>query len=739
MIVKNARLIVKNTDIFKAEPQIPIIEDHTTGTWNVYNIYISELMSNVTDEKLWIRTNIGIRPVMLNLDQNTSNYIPIFNNNNTLKKSIMSMSGSSTLNIDGSVNITGKYYINDIEFTGSNINLSNFFTSGGTYTNLQTTTNYLPIYYKNKTILAPSTIYYYNPLITGGTNGALWINSDRTFYAIKDGLYLNNTGNNTAYLAGVVIGKSNEIWLRGFDNDNEILSINIRGYSDSTTRFRSTIIYNGKSQSIAKFNGSDSSTTLYGKLSVNYTGINTYQTYISGNTNIQGSLYINEQLLSLNSLPTFTLPHSSGGTGLSTLTNKGILFATSTSQYSFISPNSTTSNMFLSQVNSGNPVWSSISISNISTLQTSLDSKFSLFGSLANNYIVKVNSALLKTLTNSSIIDDGVGLGIGGASVLAGVKVNISGNINISSGSEYRINGTKIGITNLNGVSITTPSNGQFLTYNGSNWVNSNLTGTLPFVYTGSTFINYRLPIQNSVLTNQLLYSNIADVNGTLQLIGNSNNILLGGDPNAGYDTGYNRTNSGNTLKIAANPTSNFNRVNITANSISLSSAGFSGNDTNYTNFIQYNTGLVKIYTENISNYNNTKTILLNTGDISIYSGDSYVSGSTAATSKSGNITIKTGSAYTRLLNIGSATATSGDIRLIVGTSYSFAYSNTINTGIIGLTGNTIVDGKITFLDNATFFNKSTDPVNYSIGTVYYNTTTNKLRVRTNTAWVDLH
>jgi hypothetical protein len=33
----------------------------------------------------------------------------------------------------------------------------------------------------------------------------------------------------------------------------------------------------------------------------------------------------------------------------------------------------------------------------------------------------------------------------------------------------------------------------------------------------------------------------------------------------------------------------------------------------------------------------------------------------------------------------------------------------------------------------------TTDPANATIGSLYYNTSTNKLRLKTNTGWIDLH
>lgn len=57
------RLVNKYTTISGVGPTIPPSQDHNDGTWNATDIYIGELFINTTDDKIWMRTENGIRQI----------------------------------------------------------------------------------------------------------------------------------------------------------------------------------------------------------------------------------------------------------------------------------------------------------------------------------------------------------------------------------------------------------------------------------------------------------------------------------------------------------------------------------------------------------------------------------------------------------------------------------------------------------------------------------------------------
>lgn len=61
--IQNSRLQLKYSTIPGVTPTIPTSNDHTDGTWNPTDIYISELFFNVADNTLFTRSASGIIPI----------------------------------------------------------------------------------------------------------------------------------------------------------------------------------------------------------------------------------------------------------------------------------------------------------------------------------------------------------------------------------------------------------------------------------------------------------------------------------------------------------------------------------------------------------------------------------------------------------------------------------------------------------------------------------------------------
>ncbi|MFA6300771.1 MAG: tail fiber domain-containing protein [Candidatus Paceibacterota bacterium] len=78
------------------------------------------------------------------------------------------------------------------------------------------------------------------------------------------------------------------------------------------------------------------------------------------------------------------------------------------------------------------------------------------------------------TVDTNSLFVDSVNHRVGIGTIVPGYKLDVAGDLNLSSGSLFRIDGTQIGLANLSDVGALTPTANQVLAYNGSTWVNVN-------------------------------------------------------------------------------------------------------------------------------------------------------------------------------------------------------------------------------------------------------------------------
>ena len=144
-IIKNARIILKTSDQANdSPPSIPSNDDHTSGQWTKYDLYVSELYLNSADDKLWIRTTNGIKPVILNDGLGITNSVPMFKNENVLTKSIITQDTTSRISVAGDINFTGTLYKNNLPFESGS-------ASGISYL-APFTTGYIPVISANKSL-----------------------------------------------------------------------------------------------------------------------------------------------------------------------------------------------------------------------------------------------------------------------------------------------------------------------------------------------------------------------------------------------------------------------------------------------------------------------------------------------------------------------------------------------------------------------------------------------------------
>jgi hypothetical protein len=229
-IIKNARLITKNTSEVNATPTIPNSNDHTTGQWTKYDLYVSELYLNSVDDKLWIRTNNSIREIILNDGTGDYNIFPIFHNKNILTKSLM-YQDNNNVKVSGNMDISGSYLINGISITSS-LTGSSFLQYTEPFTQ-----NYIPVITSSKKITNSSALFNNDGLTVNNyintTNGykingvSLSLNDLIDLYSFTNGL--NRDVNNNVSLGGTLFNNINidsntneSLYIGSFNPLNEI-------------------------------------------------------------------------------------------------------------------------------------------------------------------------------------------------------------------------------------------------------------------------------------------------------------------------------------------------------------------------------------------------------------------------------------------------------------------------------------------------------------------------------------
>lgn len=65
MATQDSRIRIKRSTTTGQVPTVAPSTDHTDGTWDALDIYVGELFANVADNRLWVRTNTGIRELCL--------------------------------------------------------------------------------------------------------------------------------------------------------------------------------------------------------------------------------------------------------------------------------------------------------------------------------------------------------------------------------------------------------------------------------------------------------------------------------------------------------------------------------------------------------------------------------------------------------------------------------------------------------------------------------------------------
>ena len=65
MATQDSRIRIKRSTVTTQVPTVAPSLDHTDGTWSANDIYVGELYANVADDRLFLRTNNGIREVSM--------------------------------------------------------------------------------------------------------------------------------------------------------------------------------------------------------------------------------------------------------------------------------------------------------------------------------------------------------------------------------------------------------------------------------------------------------------------------------------------------------------------------------------------------------------------------------------------------------------------------------------------------------------------------------------------------
>ena len=63
MATQDSRIRLKRSTTTGEVPTVAPSNDHTDGTWDALDVYVGELFLNTTDDKLWVRTDNGVREI----------------------------------------------------------------------------------------------------------------------------------------------------------------------------------------------------------------------------------------------------------------------------------------------------------------------------------------------------------------------------------------------------------------------------------------------------------------------------------------------------------------------------------------------------------------------------------------------------------------------------------------------------------------------------------------------------
>ena len=69
MAQQDSRIKVKRSTVTTTEPTAAPSSDHTDGTWTSADLYVGELFLNTADDRLWIRTDAGIKEIAIGAGQ----------------------------------------------------------------------------------------------------------------------------------------------------------------------------------------------------------------------------------------------------------------------------------------------------------------------------------------------------------------------------------------------------------------------------------------------------------------------------------------------------------------------------------------------------------------------------------------------------------------------------------------------------------------------------------------------
>ena len=107
MATQDSRIRIKRSTVTTQVPTVAPSLDHTDGTWSANDIYVGELYANVADDRLFLRTNNGIREVSMYTP--TANAMTVYHAKLTLNAAQI-ISGNTTP-IPFGLTVPAGYYV----------------------------------------------------------------------------------------------------------------------------------------------------------------------------------------------------------------------------------------------------------------------------------------------------------------------------------------------------------------------------------------------------------------------------------------------------------------------------------------------------------------------------------------------------------------------------------------------------------------------------------------------------
>ena len=108
---KYTRIILKRTDVVGLSATTTTSTDHTSlPTWNTTDVYVGELFLNVSDEKMWVRTDNSIKEIPLLDGSSSLNAFPDVSIINPLDGQVLTFSGGTWVNKNPQFEGTGITY-----------------------------------------------------------------------------------------------------------------------------------------------------------------------------------------------------------------------------------------------------------------------------------------------------------------------------------------------------------------------------------------------------------------------------------------------------------------------------------------------------------------------------------------------------------------------------------------------------------------------------------------------------